>query len=70
MVKKTLKNVLKVKVPFYKIKPGGTATIELEKPDDIHFRGIQLGHLKEVKEKPKKEIKKKVKKKVKVTYSI
>jgi len=62
MVKKRLKNVLKVKVPFYKIGPGDTATIELE-PDDIHWRGIELGHLVEVKKKPKK--KKSVKKKVK-----
>ena len=48
MAKKTLKNVLKVEVPFYKIKPGQTATIELEKADDIHYRGIELGHLIEV----------------------
>jgi len=70
-IKKTLKNTLKVKVPFYKIGPGDTATIELEKADDIHYRGIQLGHLIEVKELPKKEKKvvsatvKKRKKKVK-----
>lgn len=66
MAKKTLKNILKVEIPFYKIKPGETATIELEKVDDIHYRGIALGHLMEVgkekiifelpKEKPKEII--------------
>lgn len=45
MVKKTLKNILKVEVPFYKIKPGQTATVEFESLDDIHYRGIELGHL-------------------------
>jgi len=51
MVKKTLKNMLKVEVPFYKIKPGDTRTIELETSDDIHYRGIELGHLVVVEEK-------------------
>ena len=55
MVKKLLKNVLKVKVPVYQIEPGETKEIELVKPDDIHYRGIQLGHLVEVKA-PKEEI--------------
>ena len=73
MVKKTLKNVLKVEIPFFKIKPGQTATIELEKSDDIHYRGITLGYLKEVEpekitfplEEPKEIITKTRKKKVK-----
>jgi len=75
-MKKTLKNTLKVKLPFYKIKPGGIATITIDAPDDIHLRGIELGHLIEVKEKKKaiskapKTPKKKVKKKVKYSYSI
>jgi len=48
MTKKRLKNILEVELPFYKIKPGETKEIEITAPDDIHLRGIQLGHLKEV----------------------
>lgn len=56
MVTKTLKNVLAKNqvIPFYKILPGETKTIELTE-NDIQFRGIELGHLIEVKREVKKE---------------
>lgn len=40
-----LKNKLKVELPFYKISPGETKEITITENDDIHFRGIELGHL-------------------------
>lgn len=64
--KKAFKNLLKVPFPFSGIKPGKIKVIEIIGPDDIHFRGVQLGHLKEVsipkKVAPRKGVKKKVKK--------
>ena len=46
-----LKNKLKVEVPFYKILPGETKEITITESDDIHYRGIELGHLVLVDEK-------------------
>lgn len=49
MVRKLkLKNKLTVDLPFYKVKPGKTAEVEIIGDDDIHLRGIELGHLVEV----------------------
>lgn len=66
MAKITLKNILKKHqdIPFLKIKPGDSKTIEIEKSDDIHFRAMELGYLIKVKE-TEESVPKKIKKKIK-----
>jgi len=62
--KRAFKNLMKVPFPFSNIPPGKTKVVEIIGPDDIHFRGVELGLLKEVPiPKARKKVKKKVKKK-------